>query len=453
MHHFKFNDLVIVVDPASASVHVVDDVALFLIQEYKNYDRNELIKLVSEKFPNENIDEIKSCYDYVTNLIKSRQLYTEDLVVDVGKILNKSQSIKAMCLHVATTCNLNCSYCFAKASEYHGRECIMSLSTAKRSIDFLIENSKGRHNLEVDFFGGEPLLNWDVCKGTIEYARKIEKDANKNFRFTLTTNGMLINDEIIDYLNKECHNVVLSLDGRKYIHDHFRKSVSGSGSYDKVVKNFKRLADKREHKGYYIRGTYTANNLDFFEDIKHMLDLGFKELSLEPVVTDDKSEYAIKEKDFDVIAEQYDKLANEIIKAKKENREFTFYHYILDLQHGPCIYKRTIGCGAGFEYVAVTPQGDLYPCHQFLDDKDYLLGNIYDGIKRKDICDRFKNTTLYSKQECKECWARMFCAGGCMANAYHKSGDINGIYEFGCKLFKKRLECAIGIQVTDSLDS
>lgn len=451
MHHFKFNDLTLVVDPASASVHIVDDVSLYLIEGFKNKSREDLVRDTKEKFPSEDISDLEVGYEQISQLVKDKQLYTEDLIVNVQSVLDKSKSIKAMCLNVATTCNLNCSYCFAKASKYHGKESIMTFDVAKRAIDFLIENSEGRRNLEVDFFGGEPLLNWDVCKKTIEYARRIEKEKGKNFRFTLTTNGVLIDDEIIDYVNKECDNVVLSLDGRKHIHDYFRKTVSDKGSYDKVVNNFKRLVDKRNHEKYYIRGTYTANNVDFFEDIQHMLDLGFRELSLEPVVTDENSEYALSEKHFKKLCEEYDKLANAIIDAEKENKPFTFYHYILDLQHGPCIYKRTIGCGAGFEYVAVIPNGDLYPCHQFLEDHEYKLGNVYTGIKRKDICERFKNTTIYSKEDCKKCWARMFCSGGCMANAFHKTGDINGIYDFGCKVFKKRLECAIGIQVTKSL--
>ena len=452
MHHFKFNDLTLVVDPASASVHIVDDVSLYIIQRFQEEGKDELIKGTKVQYPDETIEDIELGYEQINQLVKNHQLYTKDLIVDVNSILKKSKTIKAMCLNVATTCNLNCSYCFAKASKYHGKEAIMTFDVAKRAIDFLIENSEGRRNLEVDFFGGEPLLNWEVCKRTIEYARQIEKEKGKNFRFTLTTNGVLINDEIIDYVNKECDNVVLSLDGRKHIHDHFRKSVTNKGSYDQVVKNFKRLVDKRNHEKYYIRGTYTALNVDFYEDIKHMLDLGFRELSLEPVVTDDNCEYGLNEEHYEKICEEYDKLANAMIEAEREKKPFTFYHYILDLQHGPCIYKRTLGCGAGFEYVAVTPNGDLYPCHQFLEDKEYKLGNVYTGIERKDITEKFKHTTIYSKEECKKCWARMFCSGGCMANAFHKTGDINGVYDFGCKVFKKRLECAIGIQVAKLLD-
>lgn len=332
----------------------------------------------------------------------------------------------------------------------------MSLDVGKRAIDFLIENSGTRRNLEVDFFGGEPLMNWEVCKGIVEYARSIEKKYNKNFRFTLTTNGMLLDDEVIDFANREMHNVVLSLDGRREVHDRLRRTINGKGSYDTIVPKFQHFIEKRMspdnngYRGYYMRGTYTHNNVDFTEDILHMLDLGFTELSMEPVVCAPNDPYALTCEDFPVLFQQYEKLASEMIKRKKEGRPFTFYHYMIDLTGGPCIYKRISGCGSGTEYMAVTPWGDLYPCHQFVGDSKYKLGDIYGGVTNTEVRDEFKLCNAYARPDCYNCWAKLYCSGGCAANAYHATGSITGIYEYGCKLFRKRMECAIMVKIAES---
>ena len=363
---------------------------------------------------------------------------------------NRNTVLKAMCLHVAHTCNLNCEYCFASQGKYHGERALMDFETGKKALDFLIAHSGSRHNLEVDFFGGEPLMNWDVVKKLVEYAREQETIHNKNFRFTLTTNGMLLDDDVIDFSNKEMSNVVLSLDGRKEIHDRLRKDYSGKGSYDIIVPKFKEFVKRRGNKSYYMRGTFTHANTDFTNDIFHMADMGFTELSMEPVVCAPTDPAALTEKDLPILFEQYEILAKEMIKRQKEGRPFTFYHYMLDLKHGPCIYKRISGCGSGTEYVAVTPSGDIYPCHQFVGDKKYLLGNIYDGITNTEVQNEFKLCNAYARPDCKDCWAKLYCSGGCAANSYHATGKITGIYEYGCELFKKRIECAVMMKVAEA---
>ncbi|MDO4750261.1 MAG: thioether cross-link-forming SCIFF peptide maturase, partial [Eubacteriales bacterium] len=355
--------------------------------------------------------------------------------------------VKALCLHVAHTCNLNCSYCFAGQGKYRGEQALMSFEVGKQALDFLIAHSGTRRNLEVDFFGGEPLMNMNVVRRLVAYAREVEKEHGKNFRFTFTTNGVLLDDDTIDFLNREMHNVVLSLDGRREVHDRFRVDHAGKGSYDLVIPRFQRLVEKRGSKSYYVRGTYTHHNTDFVNDILHMADLGFTELSMEPVVCASDDPCALTEEDLPVLFEQYERLAEEMLKRKKEGRGFTFYHYILDLEHGPCIYKRIAGCGSGTEYMAVTPSGDLYPCHQFVGEPEYRIGNIRTGITKPEIQERFRSCNIYSRPECRDCWARLYCAGGCAANAFHATGDIRGVYTYGCELFKKRLECAIMLQV------
>ena len=363
---------------------------------------------------------------------------------------NNSKVIKALCLHVAHTCNLNCSYCFASQGKYQGERALMSFEVGKRAFDFLIENSGTRRNLEVDFFGGEPMMNFDVVKQLVAYARSIEKEHNKNFRFTFTTNGVLLDEEVMDFLNREMHNVVLSLDGRKEVNDHFRKNYAGEGSYDTIVPKFQRLVEKRGGKDYYVRGTFTHNNVDFTNDLFHMVDLGFTELSMEPVVCPPGDPYALTKEDMPKIFEQYEILAKEMLRRKKEGRAFTFYHYMLDLKNGPCIYKRITGCGSGTEYMAVTPWGELFPCHQFVGDSKYSLGNIWDGITNTAVQDEFRSCNAYARPECKDCWAKLYCSGGCAANAYHATGSIGGIYEYGCELFKKRIECAVMMQVAEA---
>ncbi|MCI5738411.1 MAG: thioether cross-link-forming SCIFF peptide maturase, partial [Ruminococcus sp.] len=364
---------------------------------------------------------------------------------------NRHTELKALCLHVAHTCNLNCEYCFAAQGKYHGERALMSFETGKRALDFLVEHSGKRKNLEVDFFGGEPLMNFEVVKQLVAYARRIEKEKGKNFRFTLTTNGVLLDDEVTEFANRECHNVVLSLDGRKEVHDRLRKTVNGQGSYDVIVPKFQEFVKKRGDKGYYVRGTFTKNNIDFTNDIFHMADLGFTELSMEPVVCAPDAPYALREADLPVLYEQYEILAKDMLRRKKEGHPITFYHYMLDLTGGPCIYKRISGCGSGTEYLAVTPWGDLYPCHQFVGDEKYKMGNIYDGITNTALQQEFKCCNAYARPECKDCWAKLYCSGGCAANAYHATGSITGVYQYGCELFKKRIECAVMMQVAENL--
>ena len=456
VHQYKLNGYNIVLDTASGSVHAVDEVAYDIIEMYKTHSEDEIVEAIVKKYgdmPDVTRDDVLLCIEDVRALEAAGKLYTEDKYEALAKnYKNNSKVVKALCLHVAHTCNLNCSYCFASQGKYQGDRALMSFEVGKRAFDFLIENSGTRRNLEVDFFGGEPSLNFDVVKKLVEYAREIEGKYNKNFRFTYTTNGMVLTDDMIEFLNKEMHNVVLSLDGRREVNDHFRRDYQGRGSYDTIVPNFKRLVESRGGKGYYVRGTFTHNNTDFTNDLFHMADLGFTELSMEPVVCPPGDPYALTEADLPILFEQYEILAKEMIKRKKEGRGFTFYHYMLDLKHGPCIYKRITGCGSGTEYMAVTPWGDLYPCHQFVGDTKYCLGNIYDGIKNLEVQDEFRTCNSYSRPECRECWANLYCSGGCAANAYHATGSIGGVYEYGCKLFKKRIECAVMMQVAEAVE-
>lgn len=456
IHQYKLNGYNIVLDTCSGSVHAVDEIAYDIIGLYKEKSPEEIAEIITEKYADENItpDDVFECIEDVKALEEKGKLYTPDTYEDMAfDFKNRNTVIKALCLHVAHTCNLNCEYCFASQGKYHGERALMSLETGKRALDFLIENSGTRRNLEVDFFGGEPLMNLEVVKGLVAYAREIEKIHNKNFRFTLTTNGILIDDDVIDFCNKEMSNVVLSLDGRKEVHDRLRKDYQGRGSYDIIVPKFQEFVRRRGDKSYYIRGTFTHANTDFTNDIFHMADLGFKELSMEPVVCapDDKS--ALTKEDLPLLFEQYEILAKEMLKRQKEGNGFTFYHYMLDLTHGPCIYKRISGCGSGTEYMAVTPSGELYPCHQFVGDKKYLLGNIYDGVTNKEIQNEFKLCNAYARKECADCWAKLYCSGGCAANSYHASGKITGIYEYGCELFKKRIECAVMMKVAEQFDN
>lgn len=451
IHQYKLNGHNIVIDTYSGSVHAVDDVAYDVISMFETADKEEIVRKISENHKNITDGDILKCIDDVAELKASGQLFSEDIYADKADVLkNKNSDIKALCLHVAHTCNLNCSYCFAAQGKYQGERALMSFEVGKRALDFLIENSGNRKNLEVDFFGGEPLMNFDVVKRLVEYARSIEKKHNKNFRFTLTTNGVLIDDDVIDFCNREMNNVVLSLDGRKEVHDRLRKDYNGNGSYDLIVPKFQKFVEKRGDKSYYIRGTYTHKNTDFTNDIFHMANLGFKELSMEPVVCAPGEEYALTEDDLPVLFKQYEILAKEMLKRDSENRGFTFYHYMIDLSNGPCIYKRISGCGSGTEYLAVTPWGELFPCHQFVGDEKYSMGNIYDGVTNTKMRDRFKKCNVYSRPECADCWAKLYCSGGCAANAYHATGDILGVYDYGCKLFKKRMECAIMMKVAEA---
>ena len=453
VHQYKLNGYNIVLDTCSGSIHVVDEVAYDIIAMYKDKPADEIVKHILDTYKNEEITEqdVLDCIEDVKSLENAGKLYTPDTYEGMAfDFKNRNTVIKALCLHVAHTCNLNCSYCFASQGKYHGERALMSFEVGKRALDFLIENSGTRHNLEVDFFGGEPLMNWNVVKELVAYARVQEKIHNKNFRFTLTTNGVLVDDEVIDFCNKEMSNVVLSLDGRPEVHDRLRVDYMGRGSYDLIVPKFQEFVKRRGGKNYYMRGTFTHNNIDFTNDIFHMADLGFTELSMEPVVCSPEDASALTQEDLPILFDQYEILAKEMIKRKKEGKPFTFYHYMLDLTHGPCIYKRISGCGSGTEYMAVTPTGELYPCHQFVGDTKYLLGNIWDGVTNKDVQNEFKLCNAYARPECNDCWAKLYCSGGCAANSYHASGKITGIYEYGCELFKKRIECAVMIQVAEA---
>ncbi len=455
IHQYKFDNLNIVLDVASGSIHLVDEIAYDIIEIFENTDKQTVIDTIYNKYRNSvSLSEIEECYTQVLQLKETNTLFSKDSFENVADTLkNKSRGIiKALCLHVAHTCNLNCSYCFASQGKYHGDRAIMSLEVGKRALDFLIENSGTRRNLEVDFFGGEPLMNFQMIKDLVAYAREIEKKHDKNFRFTLTTNGVLVDDDVIEFSNKEMSNVVLSLDGRKEVHDKFRVDYSGKGSFDKIVPKFKKFVEARGNKNYYMRGTFTHNNPDFINDIKEMLNLGFTELSMEPVVCAPDDPSHLTESDIEVVLKGYEELAHLMIERKKQGKPFTFYHYMLDLSDGPCIYKRISGCGSGTEYMAVTPWGDLYPCHQFVGEEKFKLGDIYNGVTNTSIQEEFASCNVYSHKECKDCWARLYCSGGCAANAYHAQGNIRGIYETGCKLFKKRIECAIALQINDLVE-
>lgn len=445
IHQYKSNGYNIVLDVNSGAVHVVDEVTYDVISLFEELDADSITAKLSQEYPEEDIREV---IEEVKQLKEDGQLFTEDIYQPfVEKFKETRQTVvKALCLHIAHDCNLACKYCFAEEGEYHGRRALMSFEVGKKALDFLVANSGNRVNLEVDFFGGEPLMNWDVVKQLVEYGRSLEEANNKKFRFTLTTNGVLLNDEIMEYLNKEMSNVVLSLDGRKEVNDNMRPFRTGKGSYDLIVPKFQKLADSRNQTDYYVRGTFTRDNLDFSEDVKHFADLGFKQMSIEPVVGPEEDPYSIREKDLPQIMEEYDKLALEYIKREKEGNGFNFFHFMIDLNQGPCVYKRLSGCGSGTEYLAVTPWGDFYPCHQFVGDEDFLMGNVDDGITRDDLVGTFSNCNVYSKEKCKNCFAKFYCSGGCAANSYNFHGTIHDAYDIGCEMQKKRVECSIMIK-------
>ena len=396
---------------------------------------------MKEKYP---VEEIGEVYEDIKELAKAGQLFTKDIYEQyIGAVKQRKTVVKALCLHIAHDCNLACKYCFAEEGEYHGRRALMSFEVGKKALDFLIANSGNRRNLEVDFFGGEPLMNWQVVKDLVAYGREQEKIHDKNFRFTITTNGVLLNDEIQEFVNKEMDNVVLSLDGRQEVNDHMRPFRNGKGSYDLIVPKFRKLAESRNQQKYYVRGTFTRENLDFSKDVLHFADLGFEQISIEPVVGEDTDFYSIQKEHLPQIFEEYDILAKELIKREKEGRGVNFFHFMIDLDGGPCISKRLSGCGSGTEYLAVTPWGDLYPCHQFVGDEDFLMGNVDDGITRPEIAEEFRGCSVYSKDKCKNCFAKFYCSGGCMANAYKFHGSIHNTYDVGCEMERKRVECAI----------
>ncbi len=459
VHQYKNNGYNIVLDVNSGAIHVVDDVTYDAIAMYEEADRDTIVKKLKDKYKEcqaeekaafgKEVDEafINEVLDEIEELKQRQELFTEDVYEDyIGDFKKRPTVVKALCLHIAHDCNLKCRYCFADEGEYHGKRELMSFEVGKAALDFLIANSGNRKNLEVDFFGGEPTMNFQVVKDLVAYGREQEKIHNKNFRFTLTTNGVLLNDEIMEFANKEMGNVVLSIDGRKEVHDYMRPAKGGQGSYDMVVPKFQRFADSRNQNNYYVRGTFTHHNLDFSKDVLHLADLGFKQISVEPVVAQETDDYAIREADLEQLFAEYDALAAEMVRRHGTEGDFNFFHFMIDLEGGPCVAKRLSGCGSGTEYLAVTPTGDLYPCHQFVGNDKFLMGNVFDGIMRTDIRDEFKGCNVYAKKKCRECFARFYCSGGCAANSYNFHGDIHNAYDIGCALQKKRVECAIMIK-------
>lgn len=454
VHQYKNHGYNIVLDVYSGSVHVVDDLCYDVIGALNAQDEEhtkgtlaapETMRLLKERL-GASYEEaaLSEALAEVTELTDAGRLFTKDEFEGMTEIVRERKTVvKALCLHIAHDCNLACRYCFAEEGEYHGRRALMSHEVGKRALDFLIANSGSRRNLEVDFFGGEPLMNWQVVKGLVAYGREQEKIYDKRFRFTVTTNGVLLNDEIQEFINREMDNVVLSLDGRREINDAMRPFRSGKGSYDLIVPKFQRLAESRSQEKYYIRGTFTRNNLDFGEDVLHFAQLGFKQISMEPVVGDESDPYAIREEDIPAIKEEYDRLAKIMIEKEKKGEGFNFFHFMIDLDGGPCVAKRLSGCGSGTEYLAVTPWGDLYPCHQFVGQEEFLMGNVDEGIVRPEIADAFRSCSVYSKEKCRGCFAKFYCSGGCMANAHHFHGTIHNTYDIGCEMQRKRVECAI----------
>ncbi len=456
IHQYQLGGYNIVLDSSSGSVHVVDEVAYDIIALFESLSREEILSKMEEKYlDREDVtkEDILECYEQIEALKESGKLWAPDNFAPMAGHLKKKTSgvVKALCLHIAHTCNLNCSYCFASQGKYHGDRAVMSFEVGKQALDFLVANSGTRRNLEVDFFGGEPLMNFDVVKQLVAYARSIEKEHNKNFRFTLTTNGLLIDDDVIEFANRECSNVVLSLDGRKEIHDRYRVDYAGNGSWEKIVPKFQKLVKAREGKNYYMRGTFTHANPDFLKDIQVMLDLGFSELSMEPVVCAPGDPSELTAEDLPIVLEQYEKLAELMLERDRAGKPFTFYHYMIDLTGGPCIYKRISGCGSGTEYMAVTPWGDLYPCHQFVGEEAFKLGDIWNGVTNKETQCEFASCNVYARPDCADCWAKLYCSGGCAANAYHSTGSVTGVYKYGCELFRKRMECAIMVEIARTL--
>ncbi|MDE5600076.1 MAG: thioether cross-link-forming SCIFF peptide maturase, partial [Oscillospiraceae bacterium] len=443
IHKYKMSGYNIVLDVESGSVHILDNLTFEMLDHIslpmnKNCSNNLL-----KKFPNYSESEIKESYAELYSLYKNGNLFSEKGNYEEYKNMMENSPIKAMCLHVSHDCNLRCKYCFASTGDFGGDRKLMSLETSKKSIDFLLENSGERRNLEVDFFGGEPLMNFNVVKQTVSYAREKEKLFNKNFRFTMTTNGVLLSDDKIDYLNKEMDNIVLSLDGRREVNDNMRPKIGGAGSYDSILPKFIKLVNSRGSKDYYVRGTFTKYNIDFAKDVLHMNECGFDQLSVEPVVCDCNEDYAITKDDLPKIFEQYQLLAEQIIEKKKNGSNINIFHFMIDLNQGPCVIKRIKGCGCGNEYIAVTPDGDIYPCHQFVGMDDWKMGNVEDKIINRDIKSKFLKTTILDKQKCMDCWAKFYCSGGCNANNLQYAGDLLTPHELSCEMEKKRIECAI----------
>ncbi len=441
IHKFFLNDKYIVLDVNSGGVHVVDKIVYDILGLYEDHDEAQVIGSLKKSYDEETL---KEAYKEVNELVKEGILFSEESDIK-DFTYNNENIVKAMCLHVAHDCNLKCNYCFASQGNFKGERRMMDLETGKKSLEFLAKNSGKRRNLEVDFFGGEPLMNFEIVKQLVAYGREIEKIYNKNFRFTITTNGLLLDEDKMNFINENMDNVVLSLDGRKEINDNMRQTVKGNGSYDIILPKFKEMVDKRGDKDYYIRGTFTNKNIDFSNDIMDYYKNGFKKVSMEPVVTSDEMDYALREEHLEDVLNEYEKFSKDYIDIKKKDKDFYFFHYMIDLSQGPCIVKRAIGCGAGSEYLAVTPEGDLYPCHQFVGEKKFLLGSLDEGIVNTDLRDKFKKANVYNSPECRICWARFYCSGGCHANAHYANNDFSIPYSLGCEMEKKRIECSISV--------
>jgi len=441
IHKFYLNDKYIVLDINSGSVHLVDELVFNIIDYYEDHSLSQIIDILKSKYKEEDILE---AHNEIEKLCDEGMLFSEGVQLKEFDY-NPQNVVKALCLHVAHDCNLRCKYCFASQGDFKGERLLMPLEVGKKALDFIAKSSGNRRNLEVDFFGGEPLMNFEVVKQLVAYGRKLEPIYNKRFRFTITTNGVLLDEDKMDFINENMDNIVLSLDGRKEINDRMRGTISGEGSYDIIVPNFVEMVKRRGDKDYFVRGTFTKHNLDFADDILEYYRLGFKKVSMEPVVTDPKEEYALRQEDLGTILNEYEKLSKEYIKIKKMDKDFTFFHFMIDLKQGPCMIKRASGCGAGSEYMAVTPEGDLYPCHQFVGEEKFKLGNVFEGVSNIKIRDEFKKTNVFTKDDCSNCWARYYCSGGCHANAYYSNNDITKPYKLGCEMEKKRIECAISI--------
>lgn len=480
IHYFQSQGHKIALDVYSGAVHILDDISYSVLQKLDTLQRNGSFlpqnglddatrKQVSAQLHAEGAvfsdAEISDALDDFAALIEDERLFTEDPFGHLAlNLRDRKTYVKALCLNVAHTCNLDCDYCFASQGKYHGERALMTTEVARRAIDFVIEASGPHRSIDVDFFGGEPMLNWELVKDTVAYARSLEAASGKKFRFTFTTNGMLLSDDVTTFLNREMHNVVLSLDGRKEVHDRLRHTIDGRGSYDRIVPRFRSFVSRRGDQEYYMRGTFTKNNVDFYQDILHMANMGFYRLSMEPVIGDPSEPYMLGPDDVEALNREYDKLAAEMIRRNRlaakalaaggsiddlppEDHPFIFYHFMMNLEGGPCIHKRISGCGSGVEYLAVTPKGELYPCHQFVGEDDYIVGNVWDGITKQEITADFKECNCYSHPECANCWAKLYCSGGCAANALHASGSLTGTVPFSCALFRKRMECALAIQV------
>ncbi|NDL67594.1 thioether cross-link-forming SCIFF peptide maturase [Anaerotalea alkaliphila] len=451
IHQYKMNDLNIILDVDSGAVHLVDEETYAVVALLdKGMGKEAVVQELKDRHGEEKLLEV---LEEVEELKDKGQLFSEE---DYSQVLagfgDRQTVVKAMCLHIAHDCNLRCGYCFAGEGEYHGDRSMMSAEVGRKAVDFLVENSGSRRNLEIDFFGGEPLMNFGVVKEIVAYAKSVEKEHNKNFRFTITTNGVLLDEEKLAFINEHMYNVVLSIDGRKEVHDRMRPAPNGKGSYDLILPKFKEVAESRGQKNYYVRGTFTRHNLDFSKDVMDLAEQGFRQISVEPVVADEAFDYALREEDLGALQDEYELLAERMLESRKAGKDFNFFHFFIDLNQGPCISKRITGCGAGFEYLAVTPWGDLYPCHQFVGMEEFKMGSLEEGVRNKQLEKEFKGCNVYEKPACTRCWAKFYCSGGCNANSYNFHGSIREVYGTGCVLEKKRVECAIYLKAKSILE-